>query len=523
MQNDNTKFHDKQFLALTVGKIAGLLLTFAIPVFLSRFLSKSDYGVYAQFNMFEGLLAGVLNCSMGSGLYYFYARLTKRQFCSMVGNCFAGYLFLCLIGYLFLRLTPCGELIMGNSPVINIMNLLFIATFCTLCTHLMSPFYVVTEDNRIALLYPTLEIIIRCTATITIACAVGGLKGVIAGIMAARGLTLLFVISYMVIKSRNWLQTSNSEKADITKKQRWYDLLLNWKIFVKQFRYTIPLAVSATLGVIVIRLDKIICVSYMDSAEYAIYAVAFLAIPGISQVQSSIAEVCLTGMSRCFKNNDPHGALELLKQLEYKALSFSTPLVFAAILYADHAISFIYSAKYIDSAPYFRVFILSTLFEMVASGLITRASGNTKISLYTSIVSFIITLPVTFFAVKSYGAWGGIFSVLITSLVQRFAYVFYEIRIVDANLAMYLPWRKLGKIFAASLLAGAPFAILRLYYNFNMFISGLLAVIYIISVYYIEMRMNTFIVGNDTAVKYINGILHKLKSLFLFRHIRQRI
>lgn len=497
MTKDKNSVSGRQVFVLAVGRVSAMIIQFILPMFLARFLSKSGYGVYAQFNLLEGLFVGTINLALSSSIYYFYPRLSKERVRSMLGNSYLAFFVVTALTSLLLCWPSFRQWITGDSEIGKYIFLIMVCVFCSLCSQTVIPLYVVSKDNKTALYYPTLEIVIRALLVILIAIWIGGLEGVLIGVLITRLLMLAFVYIYA------WIHTSSSLH---------FARLLDFGLLKEQFRYSIPFSLSGALGTITGRLDKLICISFMSEAEYAVYIVAFLGIPGIQQVYTSIGEVSLTGMSQCFKNDDYKGALSILKDLEFKAVSFSFPIVFAVCLYADKIITFVYSEKYSDSTPYFRVFIFSLLFEMLASGLIVRASGKTKISMYTAIINSIIIVPVTYFAVKNYGAWGGIFSVMLGRLVQRIAYAFFEIKIVHSNWREYMPWRQIGIIFSVSLFAIIPFFILRRLWNSNVIFSGILAAIYIGIAFAIEIHLKVFIVKKDVLIRVFNRGLTLLKQ-----------
>lgn len=472
------KSSGRQIASLAAGKFLALVFQFTLPVFLARFLTKDGYGVYAQFNMFEMLFAGIMNLALASGIYYFYPRVEQSGIRPLLGNSILMFLLTSVLAFLLVNQTACGNWIMGSSPVRQYAPVIFIAVFCTLCSGLMPPLYVVAADNITALYYPLAEIILRVSLVIIVACWLGGLRGVITGVVAARLLMLAVVIAYMLVRSRGVPNTG------------WFD----WKLLKAQLAYCLPFAASGALGTFTGRLDKLICVSYLTPGEYAVYMVAFFGIPGIVQFYSAIGDVCLTGMARCFKNNDPGGALKLLKELEYKAVSVSFPIVFAVCLYADKIIKIIFSEKYADATAYFRVFIFSMLFEMLASGLIVRASGKTRISLYTSLVNSAIVIPVTFYFVRNFGIWGGIASVMISRLGQRLLYLLFEIKIVNSNLRDYLPWRKFATIFCISAITLLPLLVLRSYFDLHWIFCAALGACYIAVSFVLECYFGAFII-----------------------------
>jgi O-antigen/teichoic acid export membrane protein len=286
-------------------------------------------------------------------------------------------------------------------------------------------------------------------------------------------------------------------------------------LFKEQARYTAPFAVSGILEVVVRYFDKLICIRFMSCDEYALYAIAFFGIPGIQQIYSSIGDVYLVEMSKAFHENRRSDALQLLKNLEYKAVSCSLPVIAAVMIFAPEIISFFFTPKYIGASGYFRLYIFYFTFEVVASSLIARASGNTKVNLITAVASAVVSLPFTYFAVKYYGAWGGISGVLVGILLRRLLYVYFEMRIVGASLRNYFPWKEYGKIFSVTILGALPLACLQYYFRFNVWIGGVLSMIYLLISYYSFIRLDVFIVDRNYVKNLLARFgLGKLSEIF---------
>ena len=192
---------------------------------------------------------------------------------------------------------------------------------------------------------------------------------------------------------------------------------------------------------------------------------------------------------------------------KYKAVSCSLPVIAAVRIFAPEVISLFFTPKYIGAAGYFRLYIFYFTFEVVASGLIARASDNTRLNLITAVASAAVSLPFTYFAVKYYGAWGGGSGVLLGTLLQRLFYVYFEMRIVGATLRNYLPWKEFGKIFSVTIFFALPLAVLQYYCRFNVWIGGMFSGIYLMISYYCIICLNVFIVDRS----YVKSLLAKVR------------
>jgi len=152
---------------------------------------------------------------------------------------------------------------MGTGQIRTMLSWILIASFCMMCAGVIEPLYVVSADSITALYYPSAVIALRLFTIIPMALFLGGLRGVICGILLSQGIIFLFALSYVI-------------------KHGGTGSFFDVKLLKTQLVYSLPFAFSGFLGTISSKFDKIICTSYMSPAEYAIYMVAFLGIPGVA-------------------------------------------------------------------------------------------------------------------------------------------------------------------------------------------------------------------------------------------------
>ena len=93
---------------VAAGKILAMIAQFVMPLFLTRFLTKHDYGLYSQFYLIFGFLLSVFGMGIQANLYYFYPKSSQTEKSQLVwGN----VLLLVFMGFL-----GCGVFL---TPPIN--------------------------------------------------------------------------------------------------------------------------------------------------------------------------------------------------------------------------------------------------------------------------------------------------------------------------------------------------------------------------------------------------------------------
>ena len=154
--------------------------------------------------------------------------------------------------------------------------------------------------------------------------------------------------------------------------------------------YSMPFGFAVILNTLSSRLDKLICISYLSNEQYAIYSLAFFGIPGIMQIYDALCQVNVMEMSQAFHNNNRVGILTLYKTFVVKTLSFSLPIILIVLVFAKPIIVLLFTEKYLESVPFFQVYIFTFIVAMLGAGSILRAINKTRLSLSAYALSSII-------------------------------------------------------------------------------------------------------------------------------------
>jgi O-antigen/teichoic acid export membrane protein len=471
-ENINPKF---QILYLIVGKISALIATFAIPLILTRLLSKSEYGIFAQFYVVLFFCTEVFNLSMQSSLYYYYPNADVQKKKSLVIQT----LFLLFIAAIFavslLSISWIGNSIIGKGDLLEFKKYILFGVVLFMPLYILEPLYVVKKDVFISLIYPPLEVLLRLSVVVAFFVIHPGLHAVFTGVLASATICLIFVLGY-TFKDISF----KDFQSGIFKKE----------IIKEQLVYCIPFGLAVSLNILFQRFDKIICISFLTSSEYAIYAIAFFGIPGILHVFDSLSQVYLIQMTIKHKENKTAELGDLYKKLVSKTSSFTIPILLVVFLYAEKIIVLLFTRSYIDAVPLFRVYLVSVLIFMLCPGLILRATGKTRYTLRSYIQSAFFVLPLTYILIRFFGVWGAMTGALVSIGLPRILNLIKEIRLTGSSVVKFFPWMIFMQIIFISSAIIVPFATFEYLFDYKTIIAVLLGVVYILTVFLVEMKMN---------------------------------
>lgn len=492
MSNFQEPSKSRQALALSGGKFGALFLTFVTPMFLTRFLSREGYGIYAQFNTVTNFIITVASFGLPTALYYYIPRLKNHQYRSAVVNLYLSLLISAGLSCLLLLIPAVGRFI-GGDEIFRYIGYICVYMLFYMPSELMEAFYIVINDNKSAIWYPPCSAVLRIVGVIAGALVTGSVEGIFIGSIAAQG--LIFIGTTIYYWRRTRVSDANTRPT-----------LFDWRLWKGELKYVVPFGFGAVLFALSCQFDKLLCINVMTPREYSIYIVAFLGIPGVQLLYTSISTPYLVGMSRLFIQNDTEAVRKMFCDLSCRILSFTLPLILIVSLYAREIICFLYTEKYSEATFYFRVYVCSILFSSLGTCIIIRASGKTKYTMISYILSACLTIPGTIFAIYHWGALGAIFSAFCGIAFPKIIQSYFEIRLLNTSLGKYMAWGRLAKIAAISLLLWLPFLLLHLLVKPGVYICGLLSCCYLALTGILLIRHKLFVIDARHIMNIVNRL-----------------
>jgi len=474
---------------LATGRIFSMLVVFAMPLIMTRFLSQSDYGVFSQYFTLYMAFNVIFALGFHSNLFYFYPTANAEEKDEYVTNTLCLLLAMSVVAALIISSPFVADYLFGNSRIRDYSLLVTLSIALAIPVNMISPLLTVREDKWGAVFYPGLSALLRVGAITITALIWNNLYYIFISLIIYQVIILIWILFYTL---RN-----NHFKIGKDKLR-------------PQILYSIPFGLTVAIQIFSNYFDKIVSIRFLDDVQYAIYATAFLSIPGINQIYDSLCQVNVVNMNRRYKEGSLQDVRALYKDFVVKTLSFSTPVILAVSLFAEEIIVFLYPAQYLEAARYFRIYSLTFLTAMFGAGTILRAIGKTHYSLISFVISSIIGLPLTFFLIKNHGIEGAICGAAINIMFPRFIQMFFEIRQTLSNFMNFLPWRKIGYIFGWGVLALSPLYAIKHFLAPRLVVCIIISGIYIIVVYWIYLRHNVFLLSKESVC----ALYGKITNLF---------
>ena len=114
--------------------------------------------------------------------------------------------------------------------------------------------------------------------------------------------------------------------------------------------------------------------------------------------------------------------------VKYSTL-FGYPIIFTTVALADQIITILFRHKYIYAAYYLRIYMLTFLLiglGSVCNGSLLNGQNRTDINFKSTLAKFVVSLPLSFYAIQTYGVVGLLYTYFVTAAVNtgiNFVYI----------------------------------------------------------------------------------------------------
>ena len=476
-------------LFTATGRILAMIAGFLMPIFLTRYLTQENYGLYSQFNVLVGFMSSIFSFGMQSNLYYYFPNSDEQRRKALVGNTYFSMIVFAMVAFILLLIPTTAKLFIGSEKLMEFLLLVAIGIFFSVPIMLIFPLFVTRGDKTLSVVYPPVEALLRVGIIIGTALIFKTIEAILLSMVVYHVLQFVFVTFYA-----SWPYRKINGN--------WFD----WELLKSQFSYAAPFGLAVILNTIFNRFDKMLCISFITPEEYAIYSLAFYGIPGIHQVYESVAEVNILNMSAAYKENNIKETISLAQSYVTRLMSFSIPVILGVFVFANVLFGFLFPPEYAKAIPIFRIYVFSFVIGALGAGLVLRATGKTRYTLKAYLWSAIIFLPFAYFSIKYYGTWGAITTAMLGLLLPKIFQISFELRILEVSFWQYLPWKKIGSIILISILFLIPVAILNHYVKLNIFVAGVIGLVYVLAVWLMELKYGLFIVNKETLMNYLTKI-----------------
>jgi len=436
---------------LILGRAAGRAMAIIAPVILTRILTRDDFGTYRQLILLSSILSHFAFLGLPGSVLYFYPRLQRSSRVSLVVqlSVVLGLLGLASASALILLRTPVARQF-NNPGLAQFLPVFSIYAGVSVASGHIYNLLVAQGRVRRAALFSLASLSVP-TLGAAIGVLIGGdLPHAVTGV--AFGGLLVAGWSAMIVAG--FIASVRAEDADFS----WWDS----QLFRQQLSYGLPLGAAGAIGTLERHVDHLVVSSLTSPAAYAAYSLGAFVLPFMVLMANSVSTALIPAWARAFQQDRKEEAIELFRRSVRRIALIALPAMGLLYLLAPDLITFLFSDRYADSVPVFRVFLLMLAAHTFSPSGILKGMGHTRVIFVGQSIAFLAGVGLVVFGIHVAGLPGAALGKVAAECLRKGIYALVLRRRLGAEGGSLVPWSSWLRIAGASAAATLPVAAITL-------------------------------------------------------------
>jgi O-antigen/teichoic acid export membrane protein len=229
----------------------------------------------------------------------------------------------------------------------------------------------------------------------------------------------------------------------------------------RQLAYSLPFGLAFAIIIPQQQFHLYFVSANVSAAAFAIYSVGCFQLPLVDMLYTPVSEILQLGIAEHDRAGDRDGPARLFREASARLAFFFVPCVALLYVCGPTLLTFLFTPRYRDSVPIFRLAILAIPLAALPLDGVMRARAQNRFVLAVSVVKLASTVPLVVFGFRSYGLTGAVGGWIAAEALARGILLLRAGRLFG-GLRHALPWRTLAfQSAAAALAAPAGLAALR--------------------------------------------------------------
>ncbi|MEO8400110.1 MAG: oligosaccharide flippase family protein [Ignavibacteriaceae bacterium] len=455
----------RRTITLVISESLNYAVTFLSPIFLVRLLDIETYGQYREFIVYSSLILAFMSFGIKSNLLYFISKNPTKRNSFLTNTVYLLFIF-SLVGLIIVFFL---KSYIQNITSYNFIFLLMVYVFCFQNIDLLDSYWLAIKRSDYVLYWSSTNAIIRTALLLVVTYVTRNIWDIIYLLIILEILKTTFTIFYILRKKLfNWK--------------------LNRKLLKDQLNYILPNGFANVINKVNIDISKIFISVTLGPASLAIYAIGSQNIPFLNIIRNSVSNVIFPEIASQ-TNEDPKGALALWQKVNLLYLFLMAPLFIILFFYADIIIPTLFTEKYLDAIPLFRIYLILLLRKCFEMSIPIRAMNKNKYFVASNILYLVVNLILIYILFNLLGFIGPAIAAVISEIIQSIYLGNKIILTYQLRLSELLLWKEINKIILISLIGIPIFLINILISTDSIILSILFSIVYII-IYIIFFRRN---------------------------------
>jgi O-antigen/teichoic acid export membrane protein len=421
---------------LLAARLAGALLSIAVPMVLARVLLPASYGTFKQAWLVSQTLVLMLPMGLTQSLYYFVPREPALRDRFIAQALWTHLGLAALAGAILLAGRPFLAAHFGNPHLGETMGWTAALTALTIAGAPLDVAWNASGRIGAAALARLGTEGVRSLALILGAVLLGSVDGALAGMTLAMGARAVYGFVALA---------------------RPYGLAVDRHALRRQVAYALPFGLAFLLIVPQQQFHQYAVGAAVTAAAFAIYSVGTFQLPVVDVLYTPISELLQIGLAESEGAGRPARAGLALFHEAVLQLSFAfLPLTGLLFVVAPALIELVFSPVYLPAVPIFRATAFSVLLAALPLDGVMRARAQNRFMLAMSAAKLAVTVPLVLGGLRVAGPLGALVGWIVAEALARAAMLHRAATLFDAPLSRVLPLRALARQAAATAFAMPP-------------------------------------------------------------------
>ncbi|PYN38553.1 MAG: hypothetical protein DMD98_03720 [Candidatus Rokuibacteriota bacterium] len=428
---------------MVAGRTVGFICRFALAVFLARHLAQVEFGVYKQAFLLQSTFIMLLDLGLPASLYYFLQQdgEARRQYVSqslpmlalagivggvavVVGAPWWGEAFYeNRLG----ALTPQLAVFLGSTLLSTVLEVIFIAR---------------QRAGQAAIVYCVSDLAMAALVLGTVL-ADGGVAGILEAVTFVQGARIIALVLY-------------ARRAGLLSVSR-----PSWESLQRQWNYAIPFWAGHIVELFAVAAPQYYVSGRYDTQTYAVFAVGSTSVPFVDVLYNTIVSIVVVQVTRLARV----GAQDQIRDTLGNGIRLMAvaclPLFVLLELVAGDVIVLLYTQRFADAVPVFRVSLLALPLLATQLEYVPRAYGDTRFLFLMCAIRGVVCVGCLTVLPQTFGLPGAPLAFILALVASHLVLLVRVSRLTGLRYVEVWPLGMLGRILAASLASAIPVVLLK--------------------------------------------------------------
>lgn len=424
---------------LLIAKTLAFIFAFALPVLLTRSLSQNEYGLFKQVFLIITTATALLPLGFGMSAFYY---LPREKDAGRRGQVILNILLFNLI----MGAAACLVLICWPGLIARIFrdpsipsyaSLVGVVILLWLFSSFLETVAVANQELRLATIFIVAGQLTRTILLLAAAVVFDTVEALIYAALIHGVLQSIALVWYVSSRFPGFWRAFNRS------------------LTLKQVAYALPFGLAGLLYTIQTDLHNYFVSNRFSAATFAVYSIGVAQLPLVGILRDSVSSVILPRISYLQEQGQAREIVALLANAIRKLAAVYLPLYAFLMITGREFLTVMFTSAYAESWPIFAINLTLLPLSLLEVDAVVRAyEGHRFFLLRLQIVLSILMVFALWYGISSFGLIGAISVVVAINLLLRFVLAAKYIRVLGVKLVDLVLLKDVGKVAAASGIAG---------------------------------------------------------------------